>query len=73
MKELIGPSRSQATTLPAHEVRKAKIKPADRLDVVIVAADWGSGRRKGGSAITISQSETTRTGEYLVVGKTFKG
>jgi DNA ligase 1 len=50
-----------------------KIKPADRLDVVIVAADWGSGRRVGWLSNYHLAVRDEETGEYLVVGKTFKG
>jgi DNA ligase-1 len=50
-----------------------KIKPAETLDVVIVAADWGSGRRQGwlSNYHLAVQDEASR--EFLVVGKTFKG
>ena len=50
-----------------------KIKPADRLDVVIVAADWGSGRRVGWLSNYHLAVRDEETGEFLVVGKTFKG
>jgi len=50
-----------------------KIKPADRLDVVIVAAEWGSGRRVGWLSNYHLAVRDEDTGEFLVVGKTFKG
>ena len=50
-----------------------KIKPADKLDVVIVAADWGSGRRVGWLSNYHLAVRDEDTGEFLVVGKTFKG
>lgn len=50
-----------------------KIKPSDRLDVVIVAADWGSGRRVEWLSNYHLAVRDDETGEYLVVGKTFKG
>ena len=50
-----------------------KIKPADRLDVVIVAAEWGSGRRVGWLSNYHLAVRDDESGEYLVVGKTFKG
>lgn len=50
-----------------------KIKPADRLDVVIVAADWGSGRRVGWLSNYHLAVKDAESGEFLVVGKTFKG
>jgi DNA ligase 1 len=50
-----------------------KIKPADRLDVVIVAAEWGSGRRVGWLSNYHLAVRDEETGEFLVIGKTFKG
>ncbi len=50
-----------------------KIKPADKLDVVIVAAEWGSGRRVGWLSNYHLAVRDENTGEFLVVGKTFKG
>jgi DNA ligase-1 len=43
------------------------------LDVVIVAADWGSGRRRGWLSNYHLAVRDEPTGEFLVVGKTFKG
>lgn len=48
-----------------------KLKPVETIDVVIVAADWGSGRRRGWLSnyhLGVWSGE-----EYLVIGKTFKG
>ena len=50
-----------------------KIKPAEKLDLVIVAADWGSGRRRGWLSNYHLGTRDDESGEYLVVGKTFKG
>lgn len=50
-----------------------KIKPADRLDVAIVAADWGSGRRRGWLSNYHLAVRDEESDEWLVVGKTFKG
>ena len=50
-----------------------KIKPAETLDVVIVAADWGSGRRRGWLSNYHLAVRDEESGEFLVVGKTFKG
>ncbi len=50
-----------------------KIKPAEKLDLTIVAADWGSGRRRGWLSNYHLAVRDEKTGEYLVVGKTFKG
>lgn len=50
-----------------------KIKPAEALDVVIVAADWGYGRRTGWLSNYHLAVRDSETGEFLVIGKTFKG
>ena len=50
-----------------------KIKPAVTLDLVIIAADWGSGRRRGWLSNYHLAVRDASTGEYLDVGKTFKG
>ncbi len=64
----------QSTYTPGVRGKKwFKIKPAERLDVVIVAADWGSGRRKGWLSNYHLAVRNEGTNEYLVVGKTFKG
>ncbi|MGH7495110.1 MAG: ATP-dependent DNA ligase [bacterium] len=50
-----------------------KIKPAETLDLTIVAADWGYGRRTGWLSNYHLAVRDEETGEFLVVGKTFKG
>ncbi len=50
-----------------------KIKPAETLDLAIVAADWGYGRRTGWLSNYHLACRNHETGEYLVIGKTFKG
>jgi DNA ligase-1 len=48
-----------------------KLKPSDTLDLVIIAADWGTGRRKGWLSnyhLAVQDGD-----EWRVVGKTFKG
>ncbi len=50
-----------------------KIKPAEKLDVVIVAAEWGSGRHVGWLSNYHLAVRDEETGEFWVVGKTFKG
>jgi DNA ligase-1 len=50
-----------------------KIKPADRLDLVIVGADWGYGRRTGWLSDYYLAARDEKTGRFEVVGKTFKG
>jgi DNA ligase-1 len=50
-----------------------KLKHVLSLDLVIVAADWGYGRRHGWLSNYHLAARDERTGEYLEVGKTFKG
>jgi DNA ligase 1 len=48
-----------------------KLKPSETLDLVIVAADWGSGRRKGW--LSNYHLAVKDGSDWTVVGKTFKG
>ena len=50
-----------------------KLKKAETLDLAIVAADWGYGRRTGWLSNYHLAVRDEETGELLVVGKTFKG
>ncbi len=50
-----------------------KIKRTESLDLVIVAADWGYGRRHGWLSNYHLAARDSRSGEFLEVGKTFKG
>lgn len=51
-----------------------KIKPTlEPLDLVIVAAEYGYGRRHSWLSDYYLAARDAETGEYLVVGKTFKG
>ena len=50
-----------------------KIKHALSLDLVIVAADWGYGRRHGWLSNYHLAARDEERGEFLEVGKTFKG
>ena len=50
-----------------------KIKPARTLDLVIVAADWGYGRRHGWLSNYHLAARDEVTGGFVEVGKTFKG
>jgi DNA ligase-1 len=50
-----------------------KIKRVHTLDLVVLAAEWGSGRRTGKlSNLHLGALDPT-TGEYVMLGKTFKG
>ncbi len=70
---LMAKSLSSNYSIGARGKKWFKIKPWDRLDVVIVAADWGSGRRVGWLSNYHLAVRDEDTGEFLVVGKTFKG
>jgi DNA ligase-1 len=50
-----------------------KLKRVLSLDLVIVAADWGYGRRHGWLSNYHLAARDANSGQYLVVGKTFKG
>lgn len=50
-----------------------KLKPVHTLDLVIVASDWGYGRRHGWLSNQHLAARDENTGEFLEVGKTFKG
>ena len=50
-----------------------KIKPVITLDLVIVAADWGYGRRTGWLSNVHLAARDAEIGKLLQVGKTFKG
>jgi DNA ligase-1 len=54
--------------------RWLKIKPVlEPLDLVITAAEYGYGRRHGWLSDYYLAARDTATGQFLVVGKTFKG
>ncbi len=50
-----------------------KIKPADHLDMAIVAAEWGSGRREGWLSNYWLAVRDDKAGGFQMIGKTFKG
>jgi DNA ligase 1 len=50
-----------------------KIKRAHTLDLVVLAAEWGHGRRTGKLSNLHLGALDTATGEYVMLGKTFKG
>ncbi len=54
--------------------RWLKIKPVlEPLDLVITAAEWGYGRRHEWLSDYYLSARDTETGEFLTIGKTFKG
>lgn len=50
-----------------------KIKQAHTFDLVILAAEWGSGRRKGWLSNLHLGARDSGLGRFLMLGKTFKG
>ena len=50
-----------------------KVKPAPTLDLVVLAAEWGSGRRKGWLSNLHLGARDPETGGFVMLGKTFKG
>ncbi len=50
-----------------------KVKPAPTLDLVVLAAEWGSGRRKGLLSNLHLGARDPATGGFVMLGKTFKG
>jgi len=55
------------------DVRWLKIKRAHTLDLVVLAAEWGHGRRTGKLSNLHLGALDPATGEYVMLGKTFKG
>jgi DNA ligase 1 len=50
-----------------------KVKTAKTLDLVVLAVEWGSGRRKGWLSNIHLGARDPNTGEFIMLGKTFKG
>ncbi len=50
-----------------------KIKHTHTLDLVIIAAEWGYGRRHGWLSNYHLAARDEKTGAFVMVGKTFKG
>src|SRR5882762_4290762 len=50
-----------------------KLKPTHTLDLVVLAAEWGHGRRRGRLSNLHLGARDADTGEFVMLGKTFKG
>ncbi len=50
-----------------------KVKPVHTLDLVVLAVEWGSGRRTGKLSNIHLGARDPGTGEFVMLGKTFKG
>ncbi len=50
-----------------------KVKPVRTYDLVVLGAEWGHGRRKGWLSNLHLGARDAETGEFVIVGKCFKG
>ena len=50
-----------------------KVKPVHTLDLVVLGVEWGSGRRRGWLSNIHLGARDPDTGDFVMVGKTFKG
>lgn len=50
-----------------------KVKPRHTLDLVVLAAEWGHGRREGKLSNLHLGARDPATGGFVMLGKTFKG
>ncbi len=50
-----------------------KVKHVHTLDLVVLAAEWGHGRRSGKLSNLHLGARDSATGQYVMLGKTFKG
>ncbi len=50
-----------------------KVKPVQTYDLVVLGAEWGHGRRKGWLSNLHLGARDPDTGEFVMVGKCFKG
>jgi DNA ligase 1 len=50
-----------------------KLKPVHTFDLVVLAAEWGHGRRRGWLSNLHLGARDPRDGGFVMVGKTFKG
>ena len=50
-----------------------KIKHAHTLDLVVLAVEWGNGRRRGWLSNLHLGARDPVTGEFVMLGKTFLG
>jgi DNA ligase-1 len=53
--------------------RWLKVKPAQTLDLVVLAAEWGHGRRRGWLSNLHLGARDPEHGGFVMLGKTFKG
>ena len=66
-------ARASAYAAGARGQSWLKIKQARTLDLVILGAEWGSGRRRGWLSNLHLGARDTQKGGFAMLGKTFKG
>ncbi|ORA33088.1 ATP-dependent DNA ligase [Mycobacterium aquaticum] len=68
---------AKATAAPYEAGRRGsgwlKVKPVHTLDLVVLAVEWGSGRRTGKLSNIHLGARDPETGGFVMLGKTFKG
>jgi DNA ligase-1 len=68
---------AKATGAPYEAGRRGaawlKLKPVHTLDLVVLAVEWGSGRRSGFLSNLHLGARDPATGGFVMLGKTFKG
>ncbi len=68
---------AKSTTAPYEAGRRGagwlKVKPVHTLDLVVLAVEWGSGRRTGKLSNIHLGARDPDSGEFVMLGKTFKG
>jgi DNA ligase-1 len=68
---------AKALTAPYEAGRRGgswlKVKPVHTLDLVILAAEWGHGRRQGWLSNLHLGARDPESGQFVMLGKTFKG
>lgn len=68
---------AKSTTAPYEAGRRGagwlKVKPVHTLDLVVLAVEWGSGRRTGKLSNIHLGARDPHSGGFVMLGKTFKG
>ena len=68
---------AKSTSAPYEAGRRGagwlKVKPVHTLDLVVLAVEWGSGRRSGKLSNIHLGARDPETGGFVMLGKTFKG
>jgi len=70
---IMAKSRDSQYSIGARGGAWLKIKRVKTLDLVVIAAEWGSGRRKGWLSNLHLGARDVEKGSFAMLGKTFKG